>query len=193
MPFPEITSIDSARLRLRPVVADDLPDLLQVNGDDRVTRFLPYATWRSLDDGRAWLGRIETLVAGGTARQLVVERSEDRRVIGAVLLFKLDEPSARLEIGYVLGQAHWHQGFAREAVQAACGHAFERLGIRRIEAEVNPDNAASCGLLQRLGFVCEGRMRQRWVGRHGVYDTHLYGCLRDEWSPDGRPAEGADR
>lgn len=50
MPFPTCPPIESPRLLLRPVAASDLPDLLEVNGDPEVTRFLPYETWLSLAD-----------------------------------------------------------------------------------------------------------------------------------------------
>ncbi len=182
MPLPEFSTIRSERLRLRPVATADLPDLLAVNGDDEVTRFLPYASWRGLDDGHAWLARMEALQAEGSGRQLVIERSADGRVLGGVLLFRHDAASARVELGYVLGRAHWRCGYAREALGAVCRTAFAGLGIRRIEAEVNPENTASCRLLRALGFVHEGRLRQRWVGKDGrPYDTDLYGALASEW------------
>ena len=103
-----------------------------------------------------------------------------------MLLFKHDEGSRRLELGYALGRAHWRQGIMREAIDAACSHAFGTLGVRRIEAEVNPDNAASCALLARVGFVLEGRLRKRWVVRGESYDTNVYGCLADEWLAERR-------
>jgi ribosomal-protein-alanine N-acetyltransferase len=181
MPLPAIASIRCPRLTVRPVAAADLPDLLAVNGDDEVTRFLPYATWRGLDDARAWLARMEALRAAGGAQQLVIERRADGRVVGTVLLFKHDEGSARAEIGYVVGRPHWRNGYAREALAGVCGHAFAELGLRRIEAEVNPDNIASHRLLLALGFVHEGRLRQRWVGKGRAYDTNVYGCLAGEW------------
>lgn len=180
MSFPLVTSIPSARLTLRPVAQADLAGLLEVNGDPEVTRFLPYATWQSLQDGQAWLSRMEALCASGTCQQLVLVRNADARVLGTMLLFKYDEGSSRLELGYALGRHYWRQGYMREALRAACAHAFG-AGIRRIEAEVNPANAASCGLLLGIGFTLEGRLRQRWVGRAGAYDTHIYGYLADEW------------
>jgi ribosomal-protein-alanine N-acetyltransferase len=181
MPLSHITPIHSGRIVVRPVTRSDLRDLLEINGDDEVTRYLPYATWQSPDDGTAWLARMQALGASGTGQQLVIAAAGDGKVIGTVLLFKFDEPSARVELGYVLGRAHWRQGLAREALRAVCGHAFGRLGIRRIEAEVNPDNLASNALLQRLGFMHEGRLRQRWVAKGVAYDTHIYGCLAQEW------------
>lgn len=182
MPFPTITDIRSERLQIRPVAPADLPDLLEINGDDEVTRFLPYATWRGPDDGASWLARMDALAATGTGQQLVAARQADGKVIGTVLLFKFDEGSARTELGYVLGRRFWRQGLMREALHAVCGHAFGALGIRRIEAEVNPVNEASNALLQALGFTLEGTLRQRWVAKGAAYDTHVYGCLADEWN-----------
>jgi [ribosomal protein S5]-alanine N-acetyltransferase len=172
-----ITQLVSPRALIRPVCPDDLQDLLHINGDDRVTQFLPYATWQGLGDAQAWLARMQTMASTGLAQQLVIERLRDHKVIGTALLFKFDEGSARVELGYVMGHAFWRQGYAKEALGALCEHAFARLSIRRIEAEVNPDNHASNALLLKLGFVHEGRLRQRWVAKGRAYDTNLYGRL----------------
>jgi RimJ/RimL family protein N-acetyltransferase len=55
------------------------------------------------------------------------------------------------------------------------------LGLRRIEAEVNTANAASNALLGRVGFALEGTLRQRWTAKGATYDTHLHGCLLQDW------------
>jgi [ribosomal protein S5]-alanine N-acetyltransferase len=184
MPLTPVAAVRSRRLTLRAVAETDLPDLLEINGDPEVTRFLPYDAWQSLDDGVAWLRRMEALAATGSGQQLVVVRNADARVVGTLLLFRFEERSARLELGYVLGRRYWGQGLMREALEAICAHAFSALSIRRIEAEVNPANAASNRLLQRLGFVREGTLRQRWVGKGAAYDTHVYGCLAEDWKRD---------
>ncbi len=181
MPLPPIPLIRAARVTIREVAEPDLDHLLEVNGDDEVTRYLPYATWRGRDDADAWLTRMKGLCAAGTARQLVIERQSDGRVIGTVLLFHFDEPSARTELGYVVGRAHWRRGYATEALQAVCRHAFEEVGIRRIEAEARPENVASNELLLSLGFAHEGRLRQRWTAKDETYDTNIYGFLVDDW------------
>jgi [ribosomal protein S5]-alanine N-acetyltransferase len=187
MPLPAPLRIESARLVVRTVEAGDLADLLAVNGDDDVTRYLPYATWQSLDDGQAWLARMHALAASGTSAQLVLVDKASGRCIGSCLLFRLDEGSARAELGYVLGRTHWGQGLMIEALAAVISHLFGSGGLRRLEAEVNPANTASCRLLERLGFRAEGLLRQRWQAKGAVYDTRLYGLLRDEWR---EPAAG---
>lgn len=180
MPFPIVTSIAAPRVTVRPVAESDLPRLFEVNSDAQVTRYLPYAAWRSHEDARAWLGRMTALAALGTAQQLVLARNGDGRAIGTLLLFMYHEGSSRLELGYALGRRHWGQGLMREAVDAACSHLFG-AGIRRVEAEVNPANVASCKLLVRAGFTLEGTLRQRWVAHGMPHDTNMYGCLADEW------------
>lgn len=188
MPLPAIAPIATPRFTLREVSAADLPDLLTVNGDPEVTRFLPYATWQGLPDARAWLDRMNALTATGSARQLVIVRTANGQVIGSVLLFKFDEGSARVELGYALGREHWRQGVAGEALRAVLSHAFTALQVRRVEAEVNPDNTASNALLVSLGFAREGFLRERWVAKGVTYGVNVYGLLAHEWAQNEPPA-----
>ncbi len=173
-------SMQTARLRLRPVVQADLPALLLVNGDDAVTHHLPYDTWANLADAQAWLERIAKRVEEGHTLQLVMERVADSTVIGAAILFAYDAASSRAEIGYVLGRAHWGQGYASEAVRALTQHCFEQVGMRRLEAQVNPSNTASCKLIESLGFQLEGHLRDRYTAKGNTYGVHLYGKLASD-------------
>jgi [ribosomal protein S5]-alanine N-acetyltransferase len=181
LPLAALESIESVRTRLRIVERSDLPDLMLVNGDDEVTRFLPYATWKTPDDADAWYERVTGIQASGTALQFVLVEKTTGRAVGTALLFRYDEGSNRAELGYVLGRQHWGKGLMLEALHALVGHAFEVLGIRRLEAEVNPANSASVRVLERLGFTKEGLLRQRWVAKERPYDVAAYGLLRDEY------------
>lgn len=187
MPFPALPILETPRLLLRPLGAGDLPDLLEVNGDPEVTKYLPYESWQTLADGETWLARAQAMLEAGTGQVLVLVRRSDAKVIGTLQLFRYDEGSRRAELGYVLGRAYWGQGLMREAIVAACTCAFDELGLRRIEAEVNPLNVASCALLERVGFTREGTLRERWLGKGGAHDTHLYGWL----AKDRRGARGS--
>lgn len=173
--------IESDRLLQRPVQERDLCDLLDVNNDDEVTRFLPYETWNTIADARAWYERIAGLQAEGKARQFVIVEKATGKVIGASVVFNVDEASARAEVGYVLGKAHWGRGLMREALAALLDHAFDHLQMRRLEAFADSRNAPSDRLLRRLGFTREGTLRQRWVIKGETRDSTVYGLLRGEW------------
>ena len=180
---PDLGPLTTARLHIRVLEPADLDDLAAVNGDEAVVSHLPYPAWRTQADAQAWLGRMQALQATGTARQYVLARTTDGLVVGSLLLFRYEEAAARAELGYVLGRAHWGQGLMREALHAVCDAAFTRGGLRRLEAEVRPDNTASSRLLDSLGFTPEGLLRQRWQAKGVAYDVQHWGLLAGELRP----------
>lgn len=193
MPLPDFPPIATDRLLIVPIAEALIDDLAAVNGDPAVTEYLPYATWTSREDGLGWLRRMQVLEGSGTARQLPLTLKDSGRAIGTLLLFKYDEGSRRIEIGYALARAYWAKGLMHEALAAARRFAFDELGCRRLEAEVNPSNAASCNLLVRLGFKLEGRLRERWSAKGRTYDTNLYGLLASDPVPPLRSVASLGR
>jgi [ribosomal protein S5]-alanine N-acetyltransferase len=181
MPIRFASEILTPRLCIRPVEKTDLPALLAVNGDDTVTRYLPYASWKDLADAEAWFERICGYHKNGDTLQCVIVRRDTGDVIGACLLFKVVEASARGEIGYVLGRSHWGKGYASEALSAFIERIFVELSLFRLEAEIDPRNDGSARVLQRLGFLQEGLLRQRWRLKGETTDSALYGLLRPDW------------
>ncbi len=173
--------IEAERLVVRLIAESDLPALLEVNSSEEVTALLPYARWESMADGQAWLKRMEGIQATGLALQFVVVSKATGRAIGTCLLFRFEAGSARAELGYALGRAHWGLGLMHEALAALIDRAFGSMGLRRLEAEVDTRNRSSARLLQRLGFTKEGLLRQRWVTKGDVKDVEMYGLLRAEW------------
>ena len=71
-------------------------------------------------------------------------------------------------LGYYAFTPHARQGLMTEAVALVVGTAFRRLGLHRLEANVQPGNLASLRLVRRLGFRREGysprylKIRGRW-------------------------------
>ena len=72
------------------------------------------------------------------------------------LCFKGLPENGQPEIGCGLLPEYEHQGYATEAVRAACRWAFEQPGVTAVEAETAPGNAASQAVLHRVGFVPTG-------------------------------------
>jgi [ribosomal protein S5]-alanine N-acetyltransferase len=180
-------TLHTPRLSVRRVRDEDLPALMAVNGDDEVTRHLPYASWHSLEDAQAWLLRMRGQEAGGSACQYVLADKDSAQALGTALLFRWEPTSARAELGYVLGRAHWGRGLMQEGLAALIGFAFDGLQLHRLEAEVNPANTASLALLQRLGFVREGVLRERWAPKGQHHDVVAHGLLRREWVKPASP------
>ena len=73
------------------------------------------------------------------------------------------------EIGFLFSRDVQGRGYATEAVQAVLRFGFDRLGFKTVRADVDPDNARSLKLLERLGFTRTGtaertfKIGERWV------------------------------
>ena len=122
----------------------------------------------------------ETMIKWGLALR------DSNLVIGTATLFNLNLDNGRAEIGYAMGRAHWGKGYMNEALNGLVSHAFEVMNLRRLEADVDPRNAASIRTLERLGFQREGFLRERWHVEGEIQDALFYGLLRREWNPVNR-------
>lgn len=176
-----LPTLESPRLRLRWLERRDVDDLYAVFSDREVMRYWPWPAYTERAQAEALLAEIEALFREGHLYQWGVVRREDDRVIGTITLSSIDRTHLRAKLGCALSRAHWGRGFAVEAAGRLLDFAFGPLGLHRIEADVDPRNVHSLRLLERLGFVREGLLRERWRVGGEVQDGALYGLLAREW------------
>lgn len=100
--------------------------------------------------------------------------------LGWVVL--IDRKPGVAEIGYIIRPDAQRRGHVSEAVARVLDHGFDALGLRRIYADTDPDNAGSIAVLTKLGFTLEGRLRDQWETHLGVRDSLIFGLLNSEWA-----------
>ncbi|WP_424929627.1 GNAT family N-acetyltransferase [Amaricoccus tamworthensis] len=124
-----------------------------------------YWASRARDDGRA------------LSMFLISRHNEE--LLGAITLDNIRRgPAQTGSVGYWIGPNHARQGYMSEALLAVTDHAFSVLDLSRIEAACLPENTPSRGLLQRSGFVEEGRA-ESYLQINGQWRDHvLYSKLR---------------
>lgn len=103
-------------------------------------------------------------------------------LVGGLTLTQIRYGASRAGIlGYWIGEPHTRKGYARRAVMAAVGHAFDRIGLNRIEAACQPENVASAQLLSQCGFQLEGRAKD-YLKINGVWRDHdIYAVVARNW------------
>jgi RimJ/RimL family protein N-acetyltransferase len=77
-------------------------------------------------------------------------------------------------VGYWLGEEFWRRGIMTEAVTAVTNFWFDNFPLRRISAEVFANNTASARVLEKAGFILEGRLKNHVVKEGEVLDSLLY-------------------
>jgi ribosomal-protein-alanine N-acetyltransferase len=103
-------------------------------------------------------------------------------VIGTVNLTQIARgPVQSCNLGYGLDEREQGQGLMVEALRAVIPHAFDGLNLHRIQASYMPENARSARVLEKLGFVVEGRARD-YIRINGVWRDHvLTGLINPAW------------
>lgn len=182
MPEPRTPTpvLESQRLRLRPLRADDVGNVFALYGDPDVTRYWSFETWTEPSQAEDWLAERLTWGPPTVYPWALADRDADR-LLGMVSLFVLTGRLHCAELGFSLLPSHQGRGLAREAVRRAIVFAFDTLGLERIEADVDPLNQASWRLLEQLGFQREGLLRNRWRVRGEFTDSWIYGLLRTDF------------
>jgi ribosomal-protein-serine acetyltransferase len=85
------------------------------------------------------------------------------------------------ELGYWLGERHQKKGLMTSACRAYVAHAFEELGLNRVEVRAAVMNERSRAVPVRLGFTHEGTIRQVERLHDRFVDHAVYGLIREEW------------
>ena len=172
--------LESTRLRLRPYRDSDTDGVFALYSDPRVTRYWSHAPWTERAQAEKYIATRLELEVPAVYAWAVAERDTDV-FVGTTTLFSLNGPQRRAEIGYSLLAEQQGRGYAREALRLAIAHAFDLLGLERIEADIDPRNLASCALVEALGFQREGLLRNRWRANDEISDSAIYGLLKDEF------------
>ncbi len=178
--FPDLP-LDTPRLVLRPLRPDDVPALFALFSDPQVMRYWSTPPWTTPERALQMVRADEQALAGGGHLRLGLQRKADGALIGQCTLFAFVPSCRRAEVGYALAPHAWGQGLMHEALQALLHYGFGTLALNRVEADVDPRNAASARALERLGFTLEGTLRERWIVGDEVSDSGLYGLLRRDW------------
>lgn len=181
MDWSHLPTINAARVKLRAITNEDVEALFRVFSNVEVMRYWSTPPLPDRKAAVAMVDEIHDLFARQVMLKWAVARRTDDALIGTTTLYNLDFTHRRAELGYALDRACWGQGYMNEALQALLAYCFESLNLRRLEADVDPRNAASIQTLERLGFRREGYLRERWEVAGEIQDALFYGLLRREW------------
>lgn len=173
--------ITSQRTVLRWISEDDIDALYDIFSNAQVMRYWSSGPLANREAAAAMQREIAAGNQNNTMLKWGLALRDSNLVIGTATLFNLNLDNGRAEIGYAMGRDYWGKGYMHEALQALVSHAFEVMKLRRLEADVDPRNAASIRTLERLGFQREGFLRERWHVNGEIQDAYFYGLLRREW------------
>ena len=186
MPLPASSpALEGGRIRLRQLSEDDAGDMHAVYSDEVTMAYWSNTPTKTLEETRQLVKRDVEATKNGRALFWAIEVKETGAVIGKCTLWQYDESNQRAEVGYILSRQYWRKGLMSEALEAMIDYAFSGLGLHRLEADTDTNNAASLALLEKLGFQREGYFRERWYVNGQRQDSVMLGLVEQVWAGRG--------
>ncbi|KAF2395656.1 acyl-CoA N-acyltransferase, partial [Trichodelitschia bisporula] len=195
-PFPQ-TAFDTPRLSLREYRHSDAYALHAIFSDPGVMNYWSTPPHTSTDQTKVWLRRTLDSSNNGTTDFIITLRGTNI-AIGKVGLWRLLPDPSTLgsdpntlcptlsspeagELGFMLGQEYTRYGYMSEALGVLLPYYFERLGLVRVIADVDPRNLPARSLLVKVGFEEKGYRKETFVVGGRLVDSVDYVLERHVW------------
>lgn len=167
--------LETNRLVLRHLVPDDLDSLYALYRDPEIRRYFPDGTLTYAQTKE----ELEWFLHGHPAHPelglwATIHKATNQFIGRCGLLPWTIEQRAEVEVAYLLNKTYWGQGLATEAAQAIAAYGFEQLQLSRVICLIDPENAASRNVAQKIGMQFEREVEDEWgrsllyaMGKHG--------------------------
>lgn len=173
--------LQTKRFLLRQITLEDTAAVFAFRSDPLVQRYNGGALTQ-LEQAADLIGELTTGHEANTIREWGVTLKEgDGSVLSLFGYANWALEHRRAEIGYCLHRAYWRQGLALEALTAILAFGFHTMDLHRIHACPHAENEASVRLMEQLGFVREGVLREELWEEGAFHDLALYALLQREY------------
>ena len=184
-------TLSTERLVLRPFEATDAAVVEALAGEADVARTTNLPHPYPPGGARQWIAAGHEAAAQGLRYPFAIVRRLDDLLVGCMALLLAPEHH-RGELAYWIGRPYWGQGYATEAGARVVAYAFAEQGLNRVTATAVRRNRASTRVMEKLGMVHEGTLRQNIYHWGAFEDVDVYGLLRADYAPvtGERPTSG---
>jgi len=151
--------IKTERLTLRQFTPGDAEFIIKLLNEPSFIQNIGDRGVRTLPDAEKYLanGPVSSYAKNGFGL-LAVTLTDTGQLIGMCGLIKR-ETLKDVDIGYAFLPEFWSKGYALESVRAVMSHAKEVVGLKRVVAIVDPANARSIRVLEKVGMAFEKMVR----------------------------------
>lgn len=155
--------LETKRLILRHLLPDDLDKLYALYSDPEIRRYFPDGTLTYAQTQE----ELEWFLHGHPAHPelglwATIQKETGTFIGRCGLLPWTIEQRAEVEVAYLLNKAYWGQGLATEAAQAIAAYGFDHLRLSRLICLIDPENAASRRVAEKIGMRFEREVEDEW-------------------------------
>ncbi|MCM3742571.1 GNAT family N-acetyltransferase [Sporosarcina luteola] len=175
-------NLRSERVILREMEENDWIDVHKYASQEKVCQYQPWGP-NSEQESNDFVKQV-LKDAGKDPRirfVFAVIVKESGKMVGAGEINIRDFSNRVGEIAYIMNPQYWGKGFATEVAKLLIAHGFSDFHLHRIFATCDPRNIGSLKVLEKVGMIKEGRLREDLLIKDGWRDSLLYSILEQEW------------
>jgi ribosomal-protein-alanine N-acetyltransferase len=165
--------LETQRLALRHLSADDAEFLIKLLNDPAFIQNIGDRGVRTIADAHTYIqnGPAASYTKNGFGLDLVIlkDTGESIGICGLIKREALED----VDIGYAFLPSYWSKGYAVESALAVKKYAKDAIGLKRLVAIVDPVNAGSIRVLEKIGFRFEKMIKLS----EGDIDLKLFACI----------------
>jgi RimJ/RimL family protein N-acetyltransferase len=176
-------TLSGRHVRLEPIAPAHLAPLARHGGDPELWQYMAYGRPDSQEAFRAWFEKVSQQHARGNWVGFVAIDLASNEPVGGTTYLDIAAADRRLEIGNTwLSRTRWRTPLNTECKLLLLRHAFETLGMNRVQLKTDARNVRSQRAIERLGAAKEGVLRKYQIMGDGyVRDTVMYSIIAAEW------------
>ncbi len=176
---------DGLEVYLKSPVTDDASEITR-RADDydiayNIARWGSFPHPYTISDALSFIENAAKFQREGLEFHTAIRLVEDDMLIGMIGLKQIDLKDKKAEIGYWIGKQFWGKGYGTQAASLMSGYGFGVLNLNRIYAKTFDFNRGSLRVLEKVGFVREGILKQDTYHKDRYVDEVLLGLLSKDF------------
>lgn len=170
-------------VELRPLEMSDFAGLARIVGDGEIWRYFRTGSLEDPEKLQGWIGEALRLREAGVDYPFVTIDLGTEQIVGSTRYRLIDGTNRSVEIGGTwLGREFWGTGVNLAAKRLMLEHAFERMGVIRVQFRTDARNTRSQRAVEGLGAQREGVFRKDFIYADGYQRSSVfYSITDDEW------------
>lgn len=173
--------LETERLLLRKLSDSDADILFPYWSCPEVTEYFTMEPFKQRQEAVEMIQLLNSLYDKDDAIRWGLVIKNTGMLCGTCGFHNLRPEHKRAEIGYEIGKQYWGQGIMAEALRKILEYGFSNMSFNRIEAFINKGNQKSMNLVEKLGFLQDGLLREYEFARGSYVDQYCYSLLKKDW------------
>lgn len=147
--FPEL---ETENLNLREIIGGDAKGIFEMFSDEEMLKYQGLPPMQSPEDADDYVMWTKESYNKKSFVRWAIEEKTTNKFIGLIGMYYFNEKELKAEVSYNLNKNYWGRGLMKEALSAIRFYMFNTINLKRIEAEIDPNNLTSIKLAEKLGF-----------------------------------------